>query len=341
MTLPRYTLVYRPGQSAGRQQLRDVLKKARGDVATPSATLESMGAEVREAMVSGAIQRVLAEMGDGPARRQPPRAETVGIWDLAAQVGELPEVIETWNRIQTVFAFLEVQAGVPSGLISRPERVVAWAREKHKRVPKGALADLVHNLIYEDFAVRARPIRAHFGLDHLIGVAPAMVAFEDGGDLYWNYFSMSEKGLVLVASYDLARLARKAGRPFAVAVAEIALSTLLVQIHDAAAPNGSETLEFHDEITGCLFDFNEDRDTIVKSLRRLLIEPACQQKIRPKYRAASLAMVAALRDLGADRAAVASPSRRAGAGRRKGATSGRRPHLVAAAYSRKRPFKLK
>jgi hypothetical protein len=216
------------------------------------------------------------------------RVETVGLWDLSSQVGGLPEVIQRLNESQPVLAFFEVQAAIRSGLISRPERVLKWAKElAGEELGATDLEQIESNVIYEDFSRRAERVRRDLGLDFLVGFTPSMIAFEEESNIEWNYFSAGTGRLALVSLYDLDKYARKARRPFEVAVGAVAIAQLLTVIN--------KDLEFHDEIRGCLFDFNEDRDSIVRSIRALCIEDQCLKKIRPRYRSAAEAMVAALR----------------------------------------------
>lgn len=312
MKLPPFTLVYRPERRDVQRQGRE--RSLAADLGEHAAGLEfsldALKPAIRRSLLAtvapaadraGAAGHLAQAVTD--LRRQA-KVETVGFWDLSSQVGELPRVIEALNRVQPVFTFFEVQAAVPSGLISRPERVIAWAAEELERpLSTDETREIGSNVIFEDFAARARRVRRQLGLDHLIGVAPAMIAFEEEGTLYWNYFTMGEPRLLLVSTFAVAGYARKAGRPFEVAVAMLALSTLLATLNPK--------LDFHEEVRGCLFDFNRERSTLVKSLREVKVGAECVDKIRPKYRQATLAMVEALRGLGTNPAAPAA----AGSGR--------------------------
>jgi hypothetical protein len=51
---------------------------------------------------------------------------------------------------------------------------------------------------------------------------------------------------------------------------------------------------FHEQTRGCLFDYNEERASIVRMLRRLRIEPGCLSAVPSADRAAAAALVAAL-----------------------------------------------
>lgn len=324
MKLPPFTLVYRPdrGGVPARERAQRVVDDLGDHAERLSFSLDDVKPTLRRSLLAtvgpssdpAAAVAFLNQAGVDLQRRA--AVETVGFWDLSSQVGELPTVVQALNRVQPVLTFFEVQAPVPSGLISRPERVAAWAREKAGEALTGErLAELGNNVIFEDFAVRARKLRRELGLDHLIGIVPAMVAFEEEGELYWNYFSMSEPRLLLASTSGVFEYARRAECPFAVGVAVIALSTLLASLNPE--------LVFHEETRGCFFDFNRDRDSIVEAFRRLEIEPECQAKIRPRYREAAVAMVAALHEIGAPPTTPAPDD--GGAPAKRKASSSQRP----------------
>ena len=317
MKLPPFTLVYRPGSRDAQRRVSEehLIAELGEHAADLELSLDGIKPTIRSSLLetversddrAGAAD-FLAQAVSELHRRA--RVETVGFWDVSSQVGELPRVIEALNRVQPVLTFFEVQAAAPSGLISRPERVIDWAAVRLGRpLSSDETEEIGSNLIFGDFAERARQIRRRLGLDHLIGVAPAMIAFEEEGVLYWNYFTMSEPHLLLVSTFAVADYARKAGRPFEVAVAVLALSTLLATL--------SPDLSFH-ENRGCFFDFNRERASLVGSLRNVRIEAECVDKIRPRYREAALEMVEALRNLGTDPGEVASLSiHRAAPGKR-------------------------
>ena len=189
---------------------------------------------------------------------------------MSSQVGRLTDIITVLNDAQPDFAFFELQAAVPVGLISRPERVEEWARELTGRSRRKERKDFRNNVIFEQFDARAD-----------------MVASEDEINIYWNSFLFTRRRIMLVSTYELRRYAHKAERSFEVAVASIVISSLLAAINPK--------LDFHDQTRGCLFDNNKKRPTIVRSLVNLMIEPACMKLMKPKYRAVATAMVEALR----------------------------------------------
>ena len=90
-----------------------------------------------------------------------------------------------------------MQAAVQAGLVSKPERVVAWAeQELHRKLTSAQRADIVSNVIDEDFFDRARKVRPELGVDYLVGLTAAKVAYEEAREVRWNYFSSLSGRLV-------------------------------------------------------------------------------------------------------------------------------------------------
>lgn len=248
MKLPEFTLVHQR-----RQALRDKTARA-------SAT--------RAAFVEPA-----------PATK----ALRVGIWDLGAYVGRLPQVIEAVNRAQDEMVFYEALAAMPSGTVSQPSRVRAWSEDLGgpRRLP-GLLA----NVIADDFFKRAEPVRRDLGLHYLAGLTSKMIADEDEEQVYYNLFAVAHRRLILVSTCELRKYAAKAGRPFESAVVGLVVAEVLTLLH--------RRLEFHPD-RGCIFDYNEDRAGIVKVLKDPRIEDSCLRKIPLPQRPAAVALLEALR----------------------------------------------
>lgn len=232
-------------------------------------------------IAADALRKAVHELG------RHPHVETVGLWDLSSQVGGLPRVIQHLNDAQPVLTFFEVQAAITTGLISRPSRVVEWARQRAVLEPE-ELQEIESNVIFEDFAPRAEKVRKDLGLDYLVGFTPGKIAFEDEDGIHWNYFSYGEGRIALVSLHGIYEYSRTARRPFEAAVAGIAVSQLLATMH-------AGEISYHEETRGCLFDFNEDRDSIVVAMRNPCIDPECLARIRPRYRRAAAALADALR----------------------------------------------
>jgi hypothetical protein len=206
-----------------------------------------------------------------------------GIWDLNAMIGGLEPLLQKVNAAQNKIAFFRVVAAIPAGLISDPKRMRAWA-QAHNRRPG---PELEENTIFEDFLPQADKVRVEMGLDHLAGITQSMLAFEEGGEIHWNYFAVGTKRALLLSSYGLRDYASRAGRPFSTAILYLAVGQLL----EIVSPSGIS----HEENRGCLFDFNGDRESIVESIRQCRIEPECLKLVRSDYREAASALVEVLR----------------------------------------------
>jgi hypothetical protein len=142
----RHTKAYRNTDDAFAPPL--LLNAIRGVKSELADTLLHLKPQLRETLLISAISRGTTSPAGIPSAvpilertvrelERQPKVVTVGIWDLGARVGLLPRVIETLNQAQPAFTFFDVQAAIPAGMISRPERVVAWAQERlGKKLPK-------------------------------------------------------------------------------------------------------------------------------------------------------------------------------------------------------------
>jgi len=198
---------------------------------------------------------------------------TVGFWDVGANVGYLPRFIDQLNAVQPTFAFFEVHAAIPAGLISRPERVEQWAKSVGKSGV--AVANFKDNIIDEGFFSRAEQVRKDLGINFIIGFASSMIAGVDGNEVFWNHFASIDRRAALISSYQMREFAQRANRPFEVAVALVALSALLV--------GRNPKLDYHDD-TGCLFDRNSKRESLINDIHNPSIDKRCLQRMKPIYR---------------------------------------------------------
>ncbi|HYG10130.1 MAG TPA: hypothetical protein VD835_09300 [Pyrinomonadaceae bacterium] len=235
--------------------------------------------------MSEAIARLSPVIND---IRQGGQAVTVAVLDIDARVGRLLYVLEQLNASQPVFTFFDLQAPLPAGLVIRSDSFDSWARHraKVKRVKASDKEQFQDNLMFNDFYKYAQVVRKTAGVDYLVGVTQYMVAGEEDGEYYWNYFSTAFKHVILVSAYDLREYARASGRPFEVAVAGVMLAQLLEEMN--------RRVEYHED-RGCLFDMNVSRVSIIEALKQGRIEPDCLAKIEPKYRPAAEAMMETLR----------------------------------------------
>jgi hypothetical protein len=212
----------------------------------------------------------------------------VGIWSLEGWLTDLGGMIDRLNKAQSTFLFYEVNAVVPAGLISGPERVARWYQEASGRRPsKRVREQLKDNVVADDFFGLAEKIRTDMGLDYVIGVTASMVSFFEDSHIYWNYFSTFDGRALLASSYQLHEFARDTGWPFEAFLAKIIVSQLLVAIM-------WPKFGFHPD-TGCLFDFDESRVSLKDKVKDPHVEPGCLELMDPVYRPAALAFVDLLR----------------------------------------------
>ena len=207
---------------------------------------------------------------------------------MDAWLGNLVELIDGLNSTQNAFIFYPVEAAVPAGLISRPERVIPWLTQAIGELDKSTRGDIEDNLIANDFFGLADGVRVDLGLDYIVGITPSMIAGEDDGTYYWNHFSTCEDRAILVSSYDLQDFSRETGQPVDAFSAIIIVSQFLA----AFAPD----VHYHDD-NGCLFDYDASRTSIKDKVKDPRIEPGCLELIQPQYRDAALGLVETLKKL--------------------------------------------
>ncbi len=237
-------------------------------------------------------QPVVARLANKSASKT--RVQQIGVWDLGAWVGGLPHVIEALNGSQPRFTFFEVQAALPAGLRSSEEKLRAFAKEELRRkLTRSEKENSQSAILDDDFLPRAEIVRRDLGIDYLVAISPAPLAgiFKPKGEprtIYFDFFLTSSGQTAVVSVDGLRKLAARAQRPYEMAVGYVVLGAALVGLA------GGDELDFHDEDRGCLFDFNEDRRSIVPALRSPSIEESCVRKMRPRYRSAALAMIRSL-----------------------------------------------
>ena len=324
MKISPFTLIYQPRQGGLRSAndapraagaLPDAglapdtagrLKSVREQSPDLAAALDSVNPNLRRTLIASTYAQEAAAP-DEPVEdklrhvctdlRRVKKVVTVAIWDLDARVGGLGRLINKLNEAQPAFTFFELQAPLPAGLVIHADNFSSWARKRlGKRVGKGA--GFENNFMFDDFKKFAQVVRKNSGVDYLIGVTQHMVAWTDGDDMYWNYFTASDAKIILISAFNVREYAQQAGRPFEVAVAGMAVAEVLSALNSK--------VEYHPENRGCLFDQNLQRDTIVESIRQARIEPGCLKLIDKKYREAAGSLTDVLRDYSPDAAPAAS-----------------------------------
>jgi hypothetical protein len=256
MKLPPFTLVHDPDPERETTGVAEEwLGRVRGEQPAVAESLAALPDPLRRTLLTGAFGTGSAETGAAVAAlarivtelQRQPDVVRVGIWDLDTRVGGLPRIIEALNIAQPAFTFFEVQATIPAGLVSAPSRVVRWVARAATLSAKER-EEVAENMIADDFYKHAETVRTDLGLDYLVGLTPQMVAGEDDEEIFWNHFSAFQERLILASTYELAKFAREAGRPFEALVGGVVVAQLLVAIH-------YPEFGFHDD-RGCLFDYN-------------------------------------------------------------------------------------
>jgi len=237
-------------------------------------------------------RRFLPDDDEVPAKRYAGRDESralqIGIWDLEVFAGFLPKVLGIWNDCQHAFAFEMVNAAVPRAISKGGASSLAWAEPHFKfRIPKDAQAELWHNIVADRVYPIAEQSRSSFKFDLLVLLTPEMIAFSDEEGPHWNYFSWFHDKIVVVSAADVRDFAKRAERPIEAALAGMALAQLLTALYHPQ-------VGFHKENHGCLFDFNDERVTLVDTIAKMRIEPECLETVPSEVRPAVERMVVAL-----------------------------------------------
>lgn len=216
----------------------------------------------------------------------------IGVWDLNVNAGFLPRTLDQLNSSQAVFEFEIVDAAVSSAVSIGGESTLVWASERIGRELVGEIAeDLRHNVVASRLQAIGTQVKCTFGLDLIVILNPDMIAFSEGEEIYWNYFSWSSEKVVIVSVADIREFANKAGRTFEVAITAMMLAQVIAEFF---SPEGAL---FHREDRGCIFDFNERRETIVNTFKEMCIEPICLSTIPEPYRTAADKMVRTLKEI--------------------------------------------
>jgi len=245
-------------------------------------TARSRGAKSgAKASVASQVSIVLQDLSRGQ------KVLRVGVLDMGAWIGHLPSLIESINGVQSLFTLFEVQAAMPAGLRRTPDGLAKWLEYKSgESVSKSERNSIAgDHVLADEFLVAADATRKSLSLDYLVGVTPAFVAGVDH-EFYWNHFSAHEGRCILVSVADVRKFASEAGRPFEVGVGVLIVAALLVATNPV--------LEFHDD-TGCVFDYNESRVSLVETIRELRIDDQCRKLLKRRELAALLAVIQVLK----------------------------------------------
>ncbi|HME07240.1 MAG TPA: hypothetical protein VKG25_09325 [Bryobacteraceae bacterium] len=261
MTLSPYTLVHSRRKEPG---------------AVPSSVSEALKNHGASTVFSLTENRAAV---DALAVRAKGSMKTVGIWDLGAWVGGLPDIVKAMNEAQSSLLFFEAQASLPAGITSSKRRVVEWSEATlHKKLTARQKRELTDAIIDVDFFEFAKPVRKDLGVDYLIGLSPDAVAGEENDEeghvVHSDFFCSFDAKTSLVSTVGLRELAEKAQRKFEFAIGFVIVSIMFSQL------NGSR-VGFHPD-KGCLMDYNFNRETLAARLAEPSLCEDCVRKSKPE-----------------------------------------------------------
>jgi hypothetical protein len=180
-------------------------------------------------------------------------------------------------------------------LISRPPKVLTWAKTAIKRAGKRfgpAQAKEIRplTLIDSDFYRIGKAVSSNLKVqpDVLVGITPAWIAgVDENRRVFFDFFSSTQAHMAIVTTTDMRRSAEKAGRPIEVAVALTVVAQVLVGLN--------RDLHFHEHKNRvyCLFDI-PDIDQWIRIVRRPAVEGRCLDRMKPAHREALLRILEAL-----------------------------------------------
>lgn len=227
----------------------------------------------------------------------------IGIIDISARAGLISEVLAMINARQDRFKFHKIEASLPVGLGHIGERVRQIALECGHSTANSQWPYLDQNVFTPDIFKHLRLIRQKLSvrIHALVGLVEPMLASEwtENGqrNFGWNYYSVNEGVDVIASAADLRVFARKAKRPFEACMMAIVVAQVCAALF--------EDVTFHDDTRGDLFDYNEERATIVKMLKTISIDDASLAMIPMIERKHLQAVLSAIRDYRRDEEATA------------------------------------
>lgn len=216
------------------------------------------------------------------------KVQRIGLLDLGVWIAGLPALMSRLNAAQVPYTLFEINAPVPAGLRKTTEGMDAWMQSHGVQLKKSERAALQPQVIAGDFFTVAHDIRTGMGLDMVVGLIPVMVAGESDEGVYWNHYCSVSDGAALVSTADLREFAATAGRPFEAAVGVLLIGAILVRFNSK--------LSYHDN-RGCIFDYNEDRVSLIDTIKTLKLCADCAKHMSAEQKGATEAMLAVLRKM--------------------------------------------
>jgi TIR domain len=181
----------------------------------------------------------------------------VALVDLDVGLTNLPEIARAFNQTQRFFHFAVSQLELPKRAASLIERT------PHLRI------DRLPQSFYQE--------RANIPTDSIICFTRRFIAFEEKGELNFNYLgadSPADERFSFLSLRGLFEQAKEADVKFEVALAFLTIGDIAVYFGGV----------YHEEIRGCPLDWTENHADLVKGLARGRFCPACARQLRVNRR---------------------------------------------------------
>lgn len=219
------------------------------------------------------------------------RVRRVAIIDFGSWVGGLPLLMERLNKAQSMFTLFEIVTPLPAGLVKTPQGFRDWVKAQWpSSLRKLKVAGAKPQMIFEDFYIAAENIRLSRSFDIVVVLTPYRVAAVDSDEkLVWDLFMASDENVALLSTDDVRRYAEEANRPFEAAVGMLLVASLFTAVN--------EGLNYHKIDTGCIFDYNDDRDSLKASIANLAIDNDCLALMAADEVQAAKSMLTALKKM--------------------------------------------
>lgn len=201
----------------------------------------------------------------------------VAVWDVGAAVAQMDEVFEKWNRLNGSLRFVQVFISAPRQTLIAGERTIQAAVAFNAELQQSR-EQLAQNLFVDGAVAVAEAARKKGGYDKIALLTPYALAFIEDGRFCFNYYSGSWRNVTFISAFEMRTFAKKAGRSFTRAMCALLLAQILQNRYHPL-------IGFHYENTGCIFDHNAERHTVVNTFRAMRIEASCLERIPESDRA--------------------------------------------------------
>jgi len=211
------------------------------------------------------------------------------VWDISARLPYLYDLVEVLNARKDRLLFFEIVASTPLGVEANPDRIESLVKAFGQEIKTEERQGLRRNIVASDVFPRIRQLRERFALDYLVGVVRQPILIESQQKLDWDYFAVAQGHEALVSTDGVHDYAETAGRSYEAAVGYLVLGITANAIQD-------EDL-YHEETRGCLFDYNDDRDSLVEGLRAFRLCAPCRRiDFRPPLKEVLEPILAGIQD---------------------------------------------